>query len=189
MASLRANAIHVTHSMVARDMCFASLALACGLGNAASPGVIGLTVGGDTLLHVGSPLLRDDRVHLQYPDQAGAPRCCVVRGARAFEAVVADPAASDALSGNPVFGYRLIRPLRLKNKKPFLGAAIVGRSIQVKQSDGHLIGFSRSNRLLTVSTCTSQEGFHVVAAGGKAARSDLYLGLGYEVEGPTCLPK
>jgi hypothetical protein len=175
--------------MVARDMCFASLALACGLGNAASPGVIGLTIGGDSLLHVGSPLLRGDRVHIQYPDRVGASRCCIVRGVRAFEAVVADPAASDALSGNPVFSYRLIRPLRLKSKKPFLGAAIVGRTIQVKQADSGLLRVSGSNRLLTVSTCTSQEGFHVIGNAGNAATSDLYLGLGYEVEAPTCRPK
>jgi hypothetical protein len=175
--------------MVTKVLCVASLALACSIGNAASPGVVGLNIGSDTLLHVGSPLRPGDRVYLQYPDRVGASRCCIVRGVRAFEAVVADPAASDALSGNPVFSYRLIRPLRLKNKKPFLGAAIVGRTIHVKQADSNLLRVSGSNRLLTVSTCTSQEGVHVVGRRGNAVTSDLYVGLGYEVEEPTCPPR
>jgi hypothetical protein len=88
-----------------------------------------------------------------------------------------------------VFSYRLIRPLRLKNTKPFLGAAIVGRSTQVKGVDSHTLSVSGTNRSLTVSTCTSQEGFHVVGRSGNAVTSDLYLGLGYEVEEPTCTPK
>jgi hypothetical protein len=167
----------------------ASLALACSAVTAASQGVVSVNIGSDTLLHVGSPLLPGERVHLQYPDQTGVARCCLVRGTRAFETVVSDPVASDALNGNPVFSYRLIRPLRLKSKTPFLGAAVVGRSIQVKQAGNQSLRVSGSHRLLVVSTCTSLEGFHVVGSDGDEAVSDIYLGLGYEVEEPTCPPK
>jgi hypothetical protein len=175
--------------MVTKLVFVASLALTCSVISAANPGVVSLNIGSDSLLHVGSPLLPGERVHLQYPDQSGVARCCLVRGTRAFETVVSDPMASDALSGNPVFSYRLIRSLQLKSKKPFLGAAVVGRSIQVKQAENLSLRVSGSDRLVVVSTCTSPEGFHVVGSAGNEAVSDIYLGLGYEVEEPSCPPK
>lgn len=167
-------------------VCATSLALIWGVADAASPGVVSLNFGGDTLVHVGSPLLPDEQVHLQYPDKSGVSRCCLVRGAGAFVIIEAHPATLDALAGKPVFGYKLLRPLQLKSKEPFLGAAIVGRNVTVRSAGNRALKVDAPGGRLVVRTCTSQEGFHVTGMAGNVVTSDIYFNLGYEVEWPTC---
>jgi hypothetical protein len=192
MACLCANAVLVmqpTGRTIHRWVCVAAWALLSSTSHARTAGAVIFNIGAEAHIHVGEQLLAGDRVYMQYPDRGGEARCCFVRGIHAFEAVASNPAASDAFSGNPVFSYRLIRSLRLKNKKPFLGAALVGKSIQVRQAENGSLRVSGSSPLLVLTTCTSREGFHVFGNAGNEAVSDIYLGLGYEVEEPTCPSK
>jgi hypothetical protein len=155
---------------------------------AATTGIISMNINGEARLYVPSKLSPNERVRFQYPDKTGATRCCLTRDANAFELVETetDSAASDALAGNPVFGYRMKQVAESIGKAPFVGAAVVGRSLKVEQANTQSLRVSVPKQSLTISTCTSQEGLHVVTKSGRKVLSDLYLGFDYEVANPTC---
>jgi hypothetical protein len=167
---------------------FAALALlaatAC---NAASIGVVSMNIGSETYLHSLVKLSQDDLVHFQYPDEAGTTRCCISRRSKSFLPIESASTASDALTGEPVFSYKLLSPLRLKDKVPFVGAAVVGHGVKVQQrTRNSSLKVASPAGTLTVRTCTSQEGLHVLGESGARLVSDLYVGFDYEVETPTC---
>ncbi len=153
---------------------------------AATTGIIKLNVGSETRLYTSSALFANDFVHFQYPDKAGAIRCCLRRKSSSFQLVETDPGASDALAGTPVFTYRLSQPPRLANKSPFFGAATAGPKLTVKQLDAETLQVKSRTGSFTVSKCTSQEGIHATKKTGVAVVADLYLGFDYQVEKPTC---
>lgn len=153
---------------------------------AATTGIIKLNVGNEARLYTSSALSANDFVHFQYPDKAGATRCCLRRRSSAFQLIEADPAASDALAGNPVFTYKMLKAPALAVKTPFFSAAVAGRKLTVKQISDETLIVRSHDESFVVNKCTSQEGMHAIRKAGADVVADLYFGFDFQVEKPTC---
>ncbi|MGH6646778.1 hypothetical protein [Aquabacterium sp.] len=93
--------------------------------------------------------------------------------------------ATNEVTGDPPVIYKARLP-KLWAEMPFVGAATIGLSLRTESIGRKLIATARQRHVTTVETCTSQEGVHLMAKKGKVEVTHLYLGLGYEVEHPTC---
>jgi hypothetical protein len=172
--------------LIAGTFMATSLLCAASVFSEVATGIISTNISGQVRLYSPLKLSPDERVRFQYPDEAGITRCCITRSGNAFEAVEADDAVSDALSGNPVFTYRMSQVPAPIGKAPFMGAAVIGRSVSVKQITDRSLRVGATNSTLTVSMCTSLEGLHVMTKSGAKVVADLYLGFDYAVADPIC---
>lgn len=164
------------------------LLFAASVCNAATAGIVSLNMSKGNHVYALHRILPKERVYLQYPGKSGTAQCCIAIRGKSLELVEPDDAASDMLNDGTVFRYRLTQPPRLTNRLPFIGVTIVGNAIKVEQTAGRSLKVKLSDGVLTVRSCTSQEGLHVVGKLGARPASDLYLGFNYEVESPTCVP-
>jgi hypothetical protein len=158
-----------------------SLAMSC---HAASIGVVSI-VGKNVEVHTLSKLLPDDKVRIQYLDRNHRTHCCIALKGSSFVSIAQIPTASDNVTGDPLFGYRLEGPLSPLSRQPFVGAALVGgkairalgpTTLQVDSAKGPLL----------VKTCLSHEGMHVTAQANHKVLEDLYWGFDYGIAHPTC---
>jgi hypothetical protein len=172
--------------MVTKLLSLVSLIFGTAACCAATTGIINLNVGKEARLYTSSALSANDFVHFQYPDKAGATRCCLRRRSSALQLIEADPAASDALAGNPVFTYELLEAPALTVKTPFFGAAVAGSKLTVKQVNAETLKVRSRDASFVVSQCTSQEGMHAIRKVSAEVVADLYFGFDYQVESPTC---
>ena len=137
-------------------------------------------------LVVAGPLVAGQTVYFQYPDAMQQPVCCKrLSGHEFVKADGADTLATNEVTGNPPIIYKARLP-KLWAEMPFVGAATIGQSLRTKGVGGQLVAKTRQGHVSSTETCTSQEGVHLIAKKGKAEVTHLYLGLGYEVEQPTC---
>jgi hypothetical protein len=177
---------HIGQKMVTKLLSLVPLIFGTVACCAATTGIIKLNVGNEARLYTSSALSANDFVYFQYPDKAGATRCCLRRRSSAFQLIEADPAASDALAGNPVFTYELLKAPALTVKTPFFGAAVAGSKLTVKQINTETLKVRSRDASFVVNKCTSQEGMHAITKASADVVADLYLGFDYQVESPTC---
>jgi hypothetical protein len=154
--------------------------------SAATAGVVSMNIGGETRLFSTQKLSPNESVQLQYLNKAGATRCCIKRTGNSFEKIKADSVALDALTDKPIFRYRLKQQPKSIGDAPFLGVAIVGETMKIEQTEIQSLSVKLIDQNLTVRSCTSLEGLHVIGEVGGKIVSDLYYGFDYEVEKPTC---
>ncbi|MDI1259527.1 hypothetical protein [Aquabacterium sp.] len=154
-------------------------ASACASGSDIQHGIIKLDGAGHASLIVAAPLVAGQTVYFQYPDAKQQPVCCKRLTAQEFaKADGADTLATNEVTGNPPVIYHARLP-KLWAEMPFVGAATIGQSLRAEGAGRQLFATTRQGHVTSVETCTSQEGVHLMA-------THLYLGLGYEVEQPTC---
>jgi hypothetical protein len=155
--------------------------------SAVTAGIVSMNIGGETRLYSIQKLTPNESVQLQYPNKAGATQCCIKRTGNSFEEIVDASVALDTLTDKPIYRYRLKQQPKSIGAAPFLGVAIVGGSIKIKQTATQSFRVPSIDGTLTVRSCTSLEGFHVIGEVGGKIVSDLYYGFDYEVEKPTCI--
>lgn len=151
-------------------------------------GIVKLDGAGNAIL-VSETLPRpDDEVYLQYPGRRSSVRCCKKLTGASFAVAAAERLVATDESGaaTPVITKAAIP--RSWATMPFVGAAAIGDIRRVvAHGPAELTVVGRRGNVRTVRTCLSTEGFHLVerSAQGRSA-VHLYLGLGFEVERPTC---
>jgi hypothetical protein len=177
---------HIGQKMVTKLLSLVTLIFGTAACCAATTGIIKLNVGNEARLYTSSALSANDFVHFQYPDKAAATRCCLRRRSSAFQLIEADPAASDALAGNPVFTYELLKAPALTVKTPFFGAAVAGSKLTVKQINTETLKVRSRDASFVVNKCTGQEGMHVITKASADVVADLYFWFDFQVEKPTC---
>ena len=149
-------------------------------------GIIKLDGAGHALLVVAEPLAAGQSVYVQYPNVRQQAKCCKQLMARAFTKTEStDTLATNEVTGNPPVVYSAPVPA-LWAEMPFVGAATIGRGLKARGSHGWLVAKTRQGRSSRVQTCTSQEGVHLINKKGEAEVTHLYLGLGYDIEHPSC---
>lgn len=159
---------------------------ACASGSDIQHGIIKLDGAGHASLIVADPMATGQTVYFQYPDAKQQAVCCKRLSAQEFvKADGSDTLATNEVTGNPTVIYHARLP-KLWAEMPFVGAATIGQSLRLANVGRQLVAKTRQGRVTKVETCTSQEGVHLMARKGKAEVTHLYLGLGYEVEHPTC---
>lgn len=180
-------AIHrIGQTMVTKLLSLVPLIFGAAACCAATTGIIKLNIGSEARLYTSSALSATDFVHFQYPDKTGATRCCLRRRSSALQLIEADFAASDALVGNPVFTYKLLKAPALAVTTPFFGAAVAGRKLTVKQIDAETLKVRSRDKSFMLNKCTSQKGVHAIRKASDEVVADLYFGFDYQVESPTC---
>lgn len=171
----------IKHIFVILVLCTANLC------SAATTGIVSMNIGGEIRLYSIQKLSPNDSVQFQYLNKTGATRCCIRRIGNSFEMIEPDSVALDALSDKPLFRYRLKQQPKSIGAAPFLGVAVIGESMKIQQTVTQSLNVKLIGRTLTVRSCTSQEGFHVIGEEGGKVVSDLYYGFDYQVEKPTCI--
>ncbi len=146
-----------------------------------------MNIGGETRLYSIQEISPNESVQFQYLNKTGATRCCIKRTGNSFEKIKADTVALDALTDKPIYRYRLKQQPKSIGAAPFLGVAVVGEPINIIQTATQSFSIKSIDGTLTVRSCTSLEGFHVIGEVGGKIVSDLYYGFDYEVEQPTCI--
>jgi hypothetical protein len=141
---------------------------------------------GEAYLFTPKKLEPKTRVQFQFPNQSGATRCCLSRQVTDFVLVEEDPAAIDSATGEVLLRYRFLKAPHLASSEPFIGAATIGYRVASRSGANQTLVAGPRQDATTVSTCTSKEGLHLKAQRGTTKLADLYFGLGYEVETPTC---
>ena len=165
---------------------FWASASACASGSDIQHGIIKLDGAGHASLVLADPLVVGQTVYFQYPDAKQRPVCCKRLTAQDFvKADGADTLATNEVTGNPPVIYHARLP-KLWAEMPFVGAATIGQSLRPAGVGRQLVAKTRQGHVTSVETCTGQEGVHLMAKKGKTEVTHLYLGLGYEVEQPTC---
>jgi len=181
--------IHLTGQMM--DIKFVlSISLfmtaACASAGEVQHGIIKLDGEGHAVLVVAEPLASGESVYFQYPGASQRALCCKQLMARAFtRADGTDTLASNEITGHPPVVYSAAVP-KPWAQMPFVGAVTIGRGLQAKGSHGWLLAKTRQGRSRRVQTCTSQEGVHLIDKKGDAEVTHLYLGLGYDIDHPSC---
>jgi hypothetical protein len=151
-------------------------------------GIVKLDGQGSALLVTAQPVPKGQDVWLQYPGPDSKPRCCQRLRSELFKAI--DPGdavvASNEVDDGAVVVSRASLP-KAWPMVPFLGVAAVGRHVSVKPNQFKGLTVLRGRRLLEASrTCVSQEGYHLMGKRQGVGTTHLYVGLGYDVERPTC---
>lgn len=164
------------------------LLFACAFSNAATPGIVRIDHDGVVRLYSLAEIKADDPVRFQYLAADRSVRCCVQRSGGDFRQLAPDPVAQNAESGEPAKQYRLDRPIKRNVRLPFVGSAIIGDS-GIRQLPDSSLQVGRRSLGEVVKSCTSPEGVHVLHETLGRRRSDIYFGLGYEVEAPSCEAK
>jgi hypothetical protein len=149
-------------------------------------GIIKLDGAGHAILIVADPMVAGQTVYFQYPGAKHQPVCCKRLAANEF--VKADGAgllATNEVTGNSPVIYSARLP-KMWAEMPFVGAATIGQSLRTLGIKGQLVAKTKQGQTSRVEICTSQEGVHLIDKNGKTEVTHLYLGLGYDVEHPSC---
>ncbi len=149
-------------------------------------GIIKLDGAGHAILIVADPLVAGQTVYLQYPGAKQQPVCCKRLAANEF--VKADGSgilATNVVTGNPPVIYSARLP-KMWAEMPFVGAATIGQHLRAVSVKGQLVVKTSQGHISRVQACTSQEGVHLIDRMGATEVTHLYLGLGYDVEHPSC---
>lgn len=164
------------------------LLVACALSNAVSPAIVKVDPQGSVTLYSLVEIKPHDRIRFQFPAADRSTRCCIQRRGSDFQLVDANPAAQDAESAEPARQYRLGKPVKAGGRALFIGSTVVS-DLRVRQLPDSSLQVGRSSSGEVIKSCTSQEGVHVVHEALGRRRSDIYLGLGYDIETPSCEAK
>jgi len=149
-------------------------------------GIIKLDGAGHAILIVADPLVAGQTVYFQYPGATQQPICCKRLLTNEFvKTDGADTLATNEVTGNPPVIYNARIP-KLWAEMPFVGAATIGRGLHARGVNGQLVANARHGQATRVETCTSQEGVHLIVVEAMKRAPHLYLGLGYDIEHPTC---
>lgn len=149
-------------------------------------GIVKLDGAGHALLVVAEPLAAGQVVYFQYPNARQQALCCRQLLGSEFSATDgAELLASNERTGDSVIAYKARMP-RLWAEGPFVGSAVIGRRLQVKDAKGQLIVRTAQGRVSRSDICTSQEGVHLIGKTDFVETAHLYLGLGYDIEHPSC---
>lgn len=174
--------------MVTKNLFFIFSLFLGGVCKAVTPAAVSMNIGGETRLYSLHKLRPNEQVQFQYPDRMGVTRCCLKRGEKSFELIETGSVVSDALGDKPAFGYRLVTPLRSIGAAPFLGIAVIGEALKIEQVNASFTRIKSKDGVLTVHTCTSQEGQHFIGELGGKIVTDLYYGFDYQISHPNCPP-
>lgn len=151
-------------------------------------GIIKVATSGSITLITPSSLKPSDEVHFQYLDGKSTVKCCHRLPARAFDKVDT-PEASNEINPDALTSAKARIPQAWANE-PFIGAAVAGSNLSVRIGPnlGLIAAKNGSARIDAArsTTCVSQEGFHLMSKSNASISTHLYLGLGYEVEKPSC---
>ena len=167
---------------------FSTLLLISGVasGSEVQHGIIEFDGAGHVVLVVADPLEANQVVYFQFPDAKQQPLCCKRLIANDFVKTDGENTlATNDVTGNPPLVYRARIP-KLWAEIPFVGAATVGRKLQAHGVNGLLVTRTKQGQTSQVKTCTSQEGVHLIDRKGSTETTHLYLGLGYDIEQPSC---
>jgi len=155
-------------------------------GSEVQHGIIKLDGAGHAILVVADPLVAGQTVYFQYPDAKQQPVCCQRLMTGEFTKIDGTNAlATNEVTGNPPVIYSARIP-KLWAEMPFVGAATIGRGLRTMGVKGQLAAKTRQGQTSRIGICTSQEGVHLINGKGAAEATHLYLGLGYDVEHPSC---
>jgi hypothetical protein len=135
---------------------------------------------------VAEPLGAGQSVYFQYPNAGQHAACCKRLKASAFiRTDTSNILATNEITGDQALIYSAHIPPHWA-EMPFAGAAAIGGGLQTSGSKGWLVVKTREGRTSRVNTCTSREGVHLIEREGKNDVAHLYLGLGYDIEQPSC---
>lgn len=155
-------------------------------GSEVQHGIIKLDGAGHAMLVVADPLAAGQTVYFQYPDVKQQPVCCKRLMTGEFTKVDgANALVTNEVTGNPPVIYSARIP-KLWADMPFVGAATIGRGLHAMGVKGQLVAKTRQGQTSRIGSCTSQEGVHLIDRKGSTEATHLYLGLGYDVEHPSC---
>jgi hypothetical protein len=148
--------------------------------------IVKLNEGGPNYLYSAQKISQGDTVYFQIPKD-DQPSCCGQISAKAATLAALDPDATDYSSDRTLYRYR-INVTGVSTTLPFLGIAVIGNKMSVKQDGTSRIIARQGNTTTDLHLCTSQEGVHVVTQSAGKQESHLYIYLGYDIENPTCTP-
>lgn len=163
-------------------------ALACGCSTAAPTtfGIANFDGDGHLLLVVPQKLPSTGALQVQFPDARSNAQCCKPLKPQAFKLVQNVSSAANLLRADSTFVYQTNVPADWADM-PFIGIAVVGEVRSVKSEQDRLEVLTVTGAQREVRLCTSSEGVHLTdQAGGDRTATHLYLGLGYDIESPTC---
>jgi hypothetical protein len=149
-------------------------------------GIVKLDGAGHALLVVAEPLAAGQVVYFQYPNARQHALCCKQLVDSDFSVTEgSELSATNEKTGESPVIYKARIP-RLWAEIPFVGGAVIGRRLQVKDTKGQLVVTTRQGHAIRSEMCTSQEGVHVIGKTDSVETTHLYLGLGYDIEHPSC---
>lgn len=160
----------------------------CGCSTAASTtfGIANFDGDGHLLLVVPQELPSTGALQVQFPDARSNAQCCKPLRARAFKPVKNGPIAANLLRADSTFVYQADVPAEWADM-PFIGIAVVGEVRSMKSEQDRLEVLTVTGAQREVKLCTSREGVHLTdQASSDRMATHLYLGLGYDIESPTC---
>jgi hypothetical protein len=175
--------------MIARTLAFLLAAgLLSGSCLAVELGVVQLNTESGSYLYAPQALAPDSKVYFQFQTREGNTRCCLAMPSKSFVSVQPDDNASDAITGKPAHRYKLVGKNGRLGDDPSIGIAVIGNApLRVKQTRPTALDITTpGSALVRALSCTSAEGVHITGRNGSQLVSDLYLGLGYELEEATC---
>ena len=150
-------------------------------------GIMKLDGKGNATLVTVQPLPKGSDVSFQYPGPDSKPRCCKRMRSAEFAAVEDQTESVSNEAGDGAGFVSRGRTPKAWPKVSFIGAAAIGRHVTVKMNRRQGLTVLDGRRVLARSeTCVSQEGFHLMVKTKGQESTHLYLGLGYDVESPTC---
>jgi hypothetical protein len=159
----------------------------------AAPVEVGFVANDDGAVYVyttDSHVPANATIHLQYPSDSGAARCCItLKGSALGKPVRSTAPVSDALFGKPVFRYALKQAPAAFRAAPFLGTAVIGATTVVAdhRAGGNrlLLGHARANH--RAASCLGSEGDNLCLIRAGKLDAQLYYGFDYSVEA-NCEP-
>lgn len=122
-------------------------------------------------------------ISVQYPLSGNRTKCCLHFGGDQFESLPPDPKAIDVSTGEPMQQVKVHDSTASFDSRPFVGIAATLPAPGLRQTRSTAVRTAGGDR---AHSCFSVEGFHV--KGYRAGRqvSDIYLGLDYAIDRPTC---
>jgi hypothetical protein len=172
--------------MVAKLIACLMLPFLVNLCNAAVTGIVSSNMTDGSHLYLPVKIQSNTKIQLQFPDKKGRLKCCLRISGNYLTSVPSGEAASDAISGDLLFHYKLKPNSYFYKNMPFVGIAVVGNAkiLQIKETE---LSIKTRDQKISASLCTSQEGVHVTSRYGDKILSDAYLALGYSLEKPSCV--
>jgi hypothetical protein len=149
---------------------------------AVNVGIVRLNGNGGTYLYTSKKIERGDNIQFQAPVNHG-PACCQSVDASLAVQIQPDPEVVDS-SARPLYRYR-IRSKNSAGELPFIGIAVVGKRLVVRQSGMWQLNVRDARSTASIDLCTTSEGVQITSRSGKKTLSKLYLYLGYDIEN-TC---
>jgi hypothetical protein len=150
-------------------------------------GAMVVDAAGGVRLHLHEELQPRQHLAMQFAASDGRIRCCVSVRAASFEPTDRDDSFSDLVSGYATTNYRMKATVAPRNNAAFAGMALgYSRSFRLQHSTPTRITAIVDGKRVSLSLCTSTEGFHVVEGPTGSPSVDLYVPLGYTLESTSC---